>query len=208
MTGKLIVVEGTDGAGKSTLSQELKTYFELQNYPVLLLSYPDYESIWGTKIRAHLDHKITYSALELYLLFTVDIMKDQAAIRECLQNNNDNVVILDRYFYSTIAYQCAQGLDIREANNRTASLNLVAPDLVIYLKTSLEVAQHRRASHRSLDRNEADLQLQERVTEIYDNIFEHHQACITLQGDQPLTEQESEQFHKRLRAAISESRLV
>lgn len=126
----MIVVEGIDGMGKSTQLTELQAFLEGQGYRVRRTKEPT-DSDYGREIRRiaqegragiPLEHE-----LELFL-------KDRALdVRENIQPalEGGEVVLVDRYFYSNIAYQGALGLDpalIRKANE-----GFPVPDLVLML---------------------------------------------------------------------------
>jgi dTMP kinase len=128
--GVLIVLEGIDGAGKTTQAGLLIGRLRREGFEAVSFREPT-RGRWGREIR-----KLALRAgsatpereLELF-------MKDR---RENVRLNlkpalaRRKVVVLDRYYFSTMAYQGAKGLDpggIRRAHERFAP----APDLVFIL---------------------------------------------------------------------------
>lgn len=128
--GVLIVIEGIDGAGKSTQAKILKERLEKNGYDVILLKEPT-SSKWGKEIKEiskkakSIDPK---KELELFLKDRkINVKKN---ILPALQKNK--IVILDRYYISTIAYQGARGLDKKSIKEKNESF-APKPDLLFIL---------------------------------------------------------------------------
>lgn len=127
--GKLIVVEGIDGAGKSTQVARLAEALRAEGRAVTVSREPT-DGPWGRKIRASAAARRMSLDDELYAF--IEDRKEHVAnvIRPALDRGD--VVLLDRYYYSTIAYQGARGGDvaaIRAANEAIAP----KPDLVLLI---------------------------------------------------------------------------
>jgi dTMP kinase len=108
--GLLIAIEGIDGAGKTTQSRLLSENLSNAGYPTVLLHEPT-NGVWGEKIRdlaRNGRHKTT--AQEELELFYQDRLEDvEKNIGPKMRERN--VVIMDRYYFSSVAYQGARGLD-------------------------------------------------------------------------------------------------
>lgn len=133
----LIVIEGIDGSGKTTQATLLYDALKRRGYKVMLLSEPT-ESIYGEKIRQKLRDG-DYTPNELYELFVKD-RKHHAKKIESLLNSN-TIIIMDRYYISTIAYQGAQGIPISRILNDHE--NMPQPDIIIILDVDPETALKR-----------------------------------------------------------------
>ncbi len=96
-----IVLEGIDGAGKSTQAFLLEKYFKSKNRKVFVTREPT-DGIVGGIIRAALNKKLKLSQRTMQILFSADRSEHEEEIKARLKANY--VVICDRYFYSTIAY--------------------------------------------------------------------------------------------------------
>ena len=144
-----IVIEGIDGTGKSTQVQQLADWLREQGHEVVTSFEPTNKN-WGKKLRdsmttGRLDPE---QELEYFL-------KDRAEhvdelIRPALAAGK--VVILDRYYFSTMAYQGARGFDpvqIRQQNEAFAPV----PDHLIILDLDVETA-HARIGGRGDTTNE------------------------------------------------------
>lgn len=127
--GLLIAIEGIDGAGKTTQAAMLAQAFAAAGFSVVQTKEPT-SSPWGQKIRESA-RTARLSAAEELDLFVLDRTAHVAnLIRPALAAGS--VVIVDRYLYSTAAYQGARGMDPAEL----LRLNLdfaPAPDLLVVL---------------------------------------------------------------------------
>jgi len=135
----LIVFEGIDGTGKSTQVQLLTKALEAQGKTVITSREPT-DGPFGKKLRESMIHGRLSPVEELGLFH--DDRRDhvQSLIAPAL--SRDEVVILDRYYFSTMAYQGARGFDpveIRKVNEAFAPV----PDLVMILEVPVSVAIER-----------------------------------------------------------------
>jgi dTMP kinase len=108
--GVLIVIEGIDGSGKSTQAEKLLEILVDGAYEAVGLTEPT-DGRWGRKIREMAGRGEREAAPEEeYRLFALDRAENvEVNIAPALKEKK--VVILDRYYYSTMAYQGARGLD-------------------------------------------------------------------------------------------------
>ena len=128
--GFLFVIEGIDGAGKSTQVRMLLRKLRARGIDAVSLREPT-RGRWGREIRAKAKKSGSLTPVQELDLFLRDRRENvDKNIRPCLERGR--VLILDRYYYSTIAYQGAKGIDparIRLLNERFAP----KPDLVFIL---------------------------------------------------------------------------
>lgn len=140
--GRLIVIEGADGAGKSTLQNGLARRLDARGIKVVQSREPTHGP-HGTALREAAKIQRLAPELELDLL-----LKDRRAHVEGLiapALAGGEWVILDRYYFSTIAYQGAAGLDterLRALNEAFAPV----PDLLLILDLPLEQSLERIAA--------------------------------------------------------------
>jgi len=134
--GRLIAVEGIDGAGKTTQCERLARVLRERGWDVVRLREPT-EGSYGRRIRELArSGRENVSVREEFDLFLKDREENvRMNVRPALRRGA--VVILDRYYYSSIAYQGARGLDpdfIRRENEKIAP----PADLIIHLTLPVE----------------------------------------------------------------------
>ncbi|MBC8288488.1 MAG: dTMP kinase [Nitrospinae bacterium] len=144
--GFLIVFEGIDGTGKSTQCRLLAESLHERHVPHISLAEPT-RGTWGMKIRKLLSEgREGISPQEELSWFVNDRREDiERNIMPALQSNK--VVLMDRYYFSTAAYQGALGLDpeqIRLENETFAPV----PDRALIFLTSPEICLERIESSR------------------------------------------------------------
>lgn len=137
--GLLIVIEGIDGTGKSTQAQRLGAWLNHQGREVVLSREPT-DGPWGKKLResAAAGRLAPADELEYFL----NDRREHVAEKIAPALAAGQVVILDRYYFSTMAYQGARGFDpaeIRRLNEQFAPL----PDLLLILDLDVDAAHTR-----------------------------------------------------------------
>jgi len=165
-----IVVEGPEGAGKSTLTRWLTAQLLAEGRRVLTVRQPGGTPIAeaARKLALKSKHEITPAA-ELFLFLAARADLVARVVRPALDDGQ--VVVADRYDLSTLAYQVAgRGLPRAEveAALRLATGGLV-PDLTLVLDVPVAVGRERqRRSRKEQDRIEVqDDAFHERVREAY-----------------------------------------
>ena len=127
--GKLIVIEGTDGVGRTTQALMLRSYLESQGYAVVDTGAARSELAGKGIKRAKEGH--TLGAITLSLFYTTDFAdRLEKQILPALKAGF--IVLNDRYIYSLIARAIVRGVD-REWLKEIYGTAL-KPDIVFYLK--------------------------------------------------------------------------
>ena len=137
-----IVIEGIDGTGKSTQVKSLGDWFTRAGRDVVLSREPT-DGPWGRKLRESGDSGRLDPATELECFLKDRRQHVDELIRPSLAAGK--VVILDRYYFSTMAYQGARGLDparIRRENEAFAPV----PDHLFILDLDVDAALARIGS--------------------------------------------------------------
>lgn len=183
-----IVLEGLDGAGKSTQIKRLTRLFEERGQECAYLHFPRFDApVYGELIARFLRGEFgSASEVDPYLvalIYAGDRADAGAMIRRWLDEGK--VVILDRYLYSNVGYQCAK-LPAGEERDRLREwiihteyeeFAIPRPDLSLFLDvpfafTERKLSEQREGDDRAYlqggrDIHEASLELQRRVREVY-----------------------------------------
>lgn len=183
-----IVLEGLDGAGKSTQIAKLRDMFRARGVESEYLHFPRFDApVYGELIarflRGDLGSVESVNPYLVALLYAGDRAAAAATIRGWLSDGK--VVIVDRYVYSNIGYQCAK-LPRGEARNMLKDwilhteyeeFSIPRPDLSLFLDvpfafTAKKLSETREGDDRAYlqggkDIHEASLDLQRSVREVY-----------------------------------------
>src|SRR3989344_2906522 len=140
--GKFIVLDGVDGSGKGTQAKLLVNYFfdrDKRNH--VLFTREPYNSRHYRQIRKILKESENPkdNAERLAELFIKDRKIHAKIIKQFL--NQGIFVISDRYKYSTIAYQSAQGMSLKKLI--ALHKNILVPDLVLIIDIPVKTALKR-----------------------------------------------------------------
>ncbi len=158
--GVLIVFEGTDGTGKSTQLQLLSQYLQGKGYPVIATREPT-EGQYGQIIRSLYVNRSKYSQEEELELFLADRREHvQQLLIPALEQGK--VILCDRYFLSTVAYQGARGFDpesILELNHFAPE-----PDIALLFQVPIDTGLKRITSGRGEEPN--DFEQRENLTQV------------------------------------------
>ena len=183
-----IVLEGLDGAGKSTQIQKLRDLFAERGIRSEYIHFPRFDApIYGELIARFLRGELgSIEQVDPYvvaLLFAGDRAAAAPQIREWLAVGS--VVILDRYVYSNVGYQCAKLSDVSAREELARWIldlefghnNLPRPDVSLFLDvpfafTERKLTETRDGDDRAYlqggqDIHEGSLSLQRNVRDVY-----------------------------------------
>jgi dTMP kinase len=107
--GKIIVLEGTDKAGKTTQSRLLAEALKVLGKVCVVIDFPDYTTPIGMEIRAFLDGRRDYPAEAKHLLFSANRWEKKKEIESMVENGT--IVVMNRYWQSNLIYGAANGMD-------------------------------------------------------------------------------------------------
>jgi len=181
----LIAFEGIDGAGKTTQAHNLKRYLEQQGRDVVVFKEPTMGP-WGRKIASMGRTGRNLTAEEESRYFLEDRKEDvKERILPALEQGK--IVIMDRYYYSNMAYQGAKGLNpsIIEKENSFAP----KPALVILLNISPASAKGRIYRNRNGETNHFEERLGP-VRKLFLKMVGTHPEVKIVDGEMPPEEVE------------------
>lgn len=137
--GLFIVIEGIDGTGKSTQAKRLGEWFTSQGREVVLSREPT-SGPWGTKLRESAASGRLSPEDELGYFLKDRRQHVEELITPALAAGK--VVILDRYYFSTMAYQGIRGFDPAEIRRKNEEFAPV-PDLLLIMDLDVDSALER-----------------------------------------------------------------
>jgi len=108
--GKIIVIEGTDKAGKTSQSRMLAETLKVSGKVCVILDFPDYTTPIGMEIKAFLEGKRDYLPEVKHLLFSANRWEKKKEIESMLENGT--IIVMNRYWHSNLVYGVANGMDI------------------------------------------------------------------------------------------------
>ena len=189
--GKLIVLEAGDGSGKATQAKLLYDTMKKANYPVHLISYPDYDSessaLGRMYLRGDFGHKPEdVNAYEAATFFAVDRL---AAYRTKWKKWYDagDIIIADRYVASNAVHQYVKIPDERKQDDfivwlwdlELVKFGLPMSDLTVFLDMEPEAAarliqRRARMEDKEEDIHEVDRKYLEQVHAAYSDFAQRY----------------------------------
>lgn len=199
-SGKLIVVEGIDGSGKSTQIRLLNRWLASRGYSVFFTEWNSSALIRKTTKQGKKKDLLTPTTFSL--LHATDFAdRHQDVILPALKAGM--VVLADRYMYTAFARDSVRGVDtqwVRDIYSFAAK-----PDLAFYFRVPIQTALQRIAGARAkIKYHEAGMDLglspdlqtsfrifQGRVIEEYDRLAEEYGFHV-IDATRPIEEQQEE----------------
>ena len=185
----LLAIEGIDGAGKGTLCQALLIQAKKRGIRSASLSFPRYgetqfSDLVARYLRGEMGIKNQVPARYAALLYGGDRFESRDELLALIADND--LVILDRYIYSNVAYNVAKLPPAEQAELiawieelEFGMFELPRPDLTLLLATSTELADRlvgkkdkRSYTEQTRDIHEADRDYLSRVSEVYGKLAE------------------------------------
>lgn len=193
LLGKLIVLEGSDGVGRSTQINMLRTWLEAEGYAVSDTGLRRSNLTQPGLDAAKLGHTMGRQTMSLfYATDFADRLENQIipALRAGFH------VLSDRYFYSIIARDIVRGADPVWA--RQIYGIALKPDIVLYLRADIPTLAQRMIHGRGFDFWESGMDLhfaddlydsfciyQSRLLEQFDRMAEEY-GFITIDANRPV----------------------
>ncbi len=183
-TGKLFVIDGTDGSGKQTQLQKLKERFTKEGIEYKAVSFPNYDSPSSSLVKMYLagEFGTDSQAISPYIASTFFAVDRYATFKKDYEEyyNNGGIILADRYTTSNMVHQAGK---IKDDNERAKFLDwlwnfefglygLPVPTKVIFLNMPTEYAQ-------KLMKNRENKITHEDKKDIHENNTEHLKAAYT-----------------------------
>ena len=166
--GKLIIIEGLDGCGKSTQTALLEKYFEDNSVKFKKIKLPDYDSKSSTLVKMYLGGEFgknaddvnayaagAFYAVDRFASYKLDWGKDY---------ENGALILADRYATSNSIYQMEKIDEDKwdeyldwSADFEYNKIGIPRPDLVIFLDMPVDVSQKLMTSRYNADEGKKDV---------------------------------------------------
>ena len=191
-SGVFICFEGIDGSGKTTHSRLIVGYLCSLGFDAVYTTEPTRYSLPGRKLRESFFATERLPVEEEFRLFLEDRkihLKDEVIP----QLKDGKIVVTDRYYFSSVAYQGSRGLDWQYILEENLKIALV-PNIVLLLDLNADVAVSRIATDREEGVNtfEKKESLQ-RVREIYLRLAQKYSNLIhVLDVNKPIQDVQEE----------------
>ncbi len=176
MKGKLIVIEGTDGSGRSTQVALLKNWLEVKGYAVV-------ETGWA---RSNLMHKSIEMAksgnimdrMTFSLLYAVDFA-DRLENQIIPALRSGHIVLADRYIFTAFVRDVVRSADAAWIRNLFGFA--LVPDIVLYMKIDMETLIPRAIESGGMNYWEAGMDLH-MGPDLFDS-FVNYQSALVAEFD-------------------------
>lgn len=187
MTGTFISIEGVDGAGTTTQAQSVGDELLRQNDSLteddLLITAEPTDGEIGRLIRTGLAGDLELSQQALALLFAADrVSHINKTVQPAL--NEGKVVISDRYYLSSYAYQQEAGSPLSWL--QTINKHALTPDLTVYLEVAIDECFNRMGDRESTDifeKREFLSQIQANYLETVETLDRQGEVVTAIDGN-------------------------
>ena len=204
--GKLLVIEGTDGTGRSTQAAMLKEWLEIQGYGVIETGWTRSKLVGQAITDAKAGHSL--NRLTYALMYATDLA-DRMEYQIIPALKSGFIVLADRYFYTAIARGIVRGADPEWLRDLYGFA--VEPDLVCYLQLGVKELIPRVLAtgkmnywESGMDMNYGDdlydsfVSYQGALIEQFDDMARSYNNFVTLDA-----REEPKVTQQRLRAAVA-----
>ncbi|MBD2799817.1 dTMP kinase [Xenorhabdus sp. M] len=192
MNSKFIVIEGLEGAGKTTAIQTVMETLQQHGISDLILTREPGGTPLAEKLRELIKQDVEGELLtdkaEVLMIYAARVQLVENVIKPALSNGK--WVIGDRHDLSSQAYQGGgRGIDQNlMASLREAALGDFYPDLTVYLDLPPEIGLQRARERGELDRIEKEsLDFFHRTRERYLELVEKDRRIKKVDATQPLS---------------------
>ncbi len=162
----LIVFEGLDASGKETQTKLLKEWLDKKKKKSIIIQSPNKKTPVGQAYEKYLYEEFKMERDAVFLICACDVIINKPIIEKAEQENK--IVIADRYITSTIAYQGANGFSFDKSLKIVETMEFPKADVIIYINISPEISIKRKEKEKEiLDKHEKDLKFLTKVGEFY-----------------------------------------
>lgn len=191
LAGKFIVIEGLEGAGKSTAIAYIGKWLALQNMPAENITYT--REPGGTELAERMRDIVKMDIkgeeledkAELLLMYAARVQLVEHVIKPALRNNH--IVVGDRHNWSSLAYQGGgRGINSQLIEDiKQVSLGNFNADFTLYLDIDPELGLSRARERGELDRIERlAIDFFERTRQVFLQLVKGNKSAVTIDASQ------------------------
>lgn len=191
LANKFIVIEGLEGAGKSTAISYIGKWLALHNMPNDKITYT--REPGGTELAERMRDIVKMDVqgeelqdkAELLIMYAARVQLVEHVIKPALKNNH--VVVGDRHNWSSLAYQGGgRGIELQLIEDiKQVSLGDFKADFTLYLDIDPELGLNRARGRGELDRIERlALDFFERTRQVFLCLVEKEENAVIVDAGQ------------------------
>ncbi|GLS89125.1 thymidylate kinase [Psychromonas marina] len=191
LAGKFIVIEGLEGAGKSTAISYIAKWLALQNMPAEQITYT--REPGGTELAERMRDIVKMEVqgedledkAELLLMYAARVQLVEHIIKPA--QNNQHIVVGDRHNWSSLAYQGGgRGIDLQLIEDiKQVSLGEFNADFTLFLDIDPELGLSRARGRGELDRIERlAIDFFERTRQVFLQLTDAEQKAVKIDASQ------------------------
>ncbi|RZD31401.1 MAG: dTMP kinase [uncultured DHVE6 group euryarchaeote] len=209
--GKLIVIDGTDGAGKETQTKLLEERLNAEGIHVIKYSFPNYDSIYGKMISQYLQGDFGKSTEVHPKLASILYALDRGMVADEMTGHleSGHYILCDRYIESNIAYQQAK-LPEKEREEffkwltdlEHNELRVPVSDAVLFLRVPVDISRTNMDNREELDGHEENQNYQQEVLRSYEALAKDSDKWTIIDCTNNGEMCSREEIHKEIYQAI------
>jgi dTMP kinase len=178
--GKLIVFDGIDGSGKTYQIKLFSEWLNENGYNVVLSKEPT-NGKYGSILRSSSNSRLPFEDELDYFLKDRDDHIENLILPSL---KDDKIVLIDRYYYSTIAYQGVRYGDLDFIKEKVFEKNYLTPDITFIFDLPVDIALERIRTKRGDIPNEFESKGQlELIREIFLSFKNAFSEVIVINAD-------------------------
>lgn len=209
--GKLIVIDGTDGAGKETQTKLLEQRLNAEGIHVIKYSFPNYDSIYGQMISDYLQGEFGTSTEVHPKLASLLYAFDRGMVAEEMTGHleSGHYILCDRFIESNIAYQQAKLPEEKRneffkwlTNLEHNILRVPESDSVLFLRVPVDISRINMDEREELDGHESNQTYQQKVLKSYESLSKDNDKWTIIDCATNGEMRTREEIHEEIYQAI------
>lgn len=216
--GKLIVIEGSDGSGKTTQLKLLKFYLEKNNIPIETISFPRYKkSFHGRTVAKYLRGEFGETDSVNPYLVSLAYAMDRATAKWKMNKwlREGKIILADRYATSNMAHQAAK-LPEKERDKFLKwdeeleyEVNKIPKeDIVVYLHVPVEIAKKKIKSRGRQDIHEKNIEFMKESGKMYEKLTRKYKHWVKINCEKKGRLRSKEDIHKEIVKVLRKNKLI